>query len=126
MTKFKLFVYPVVAAISLLSAGLALADDPTVDNTAKLQFTSPKTRAQVLAELAQAQAAGATKVWSINYNPLRTALSTKTRQEVRAELVGAHDLGAMYAEDSGSFALARVPNVRQVTPIYAAVGATQR
>ena len=124
MTKFKLFVYPVVAAISLLSAGLALADDPTVDNTAKLQFTSAKTRAQVLTELAQA--AGATKVWSINYNPLRTALSTKTRQEVRAELVGAHDLGAMYAEDSGSFALARVPNVRQVAPIYAAVGATQR
>ena len=119
--------YPLIVVASLAAASVAFAapaayvehGDVTIDNTAAQSFANPKTRAQVQAELVQARADGSADAWSYTYNPLALAKSLKTRAEVRAEVDAKFDR-SMYGEDSGSFALSRVPAVRQAPAIYAA------
>jgi hypothetical protein len=117
MKKLTFLAYPLVALLSLAAAGVAFADDITPDSTASVP--SLKTRAQVQAELQQARANGSIKVWSTSYNPLTVAKTERTRAEVRAERDSRFDV-AMYGEDSGSFALSRLPAVRVAAPLLAA------
>lgn len=122
MNKLSTLVYPLVVIASLAAAGSAFADDPTIDDSAR--SVSLKSRAQVQDELFAARADGSIKVWSISYNPLRVAKSVKTRAEVKADVLAARGQSfdaTWYGEDSGSFALARMPAARQAAPIYAAV-----
>jgi hypothetical protein len=118
MNKFTVLTYPVIAVLSLLAAGAALAEDITPDNTATQVFASTKSRAQVQSELFAARADGSIKVWSTSYNPLALARSEKTRYEVRDTHAADH-AAAWYGEDSGSFALARVKPVHVAAPVYA-------
>ena len=119
--------YPLIVVASLAAASVAFAAPPafvehgdvTIDNTAAHSFANPKTRAQVQAERVQARADGSAEAWSYTYNPLALAKSLKTRAEVRASVDAQYDR-AMYGEDSGSFALSRVPAVRQAPAVYAA------
>ena len=122
MRKLSLLTYPAVALLSLAAAGTAFADDITPDDTATQVFAETKTRAQVQAELAAARADGSIKAWSIGYNPLAMARSTATRAEVQSALRAdrAADYAATwYGEDSGSFALGRLPAARVAAPVYA-------
>lgn len=99
-----------IAAAALFAATAALAEGPIGDNAREVAAASGKTRAQVQAELQQAIADGSIKAWSTSYNPLVVAKSTKTREQVRAELFaskGIDDPSLMTGEDSGAFALAR-------------------
>jgi hypothetical protein len=120
MKKLNTLVYPLVVIASLVAAGSAFADDPTIDNSANA--VSLKTRAQVQSELFAARADGSIKVSSIAYNPLLQAKSLKTRAEVKADVLAARGTGfgnVWYGEDSGSFALNRVQGVRNAMPTYA-------
>lgn len=109
-----------VAAASLFAAGASFADDITPDDTA--QALSLKSRADVQAELVKARADGSIRVWSTSYNPLTVAKSLRSRDEVRAEAAAANRAGydaQVYGEDSGSFAMNRVPASRVAAPVYA-------
>lgn len=116
MKKTTLLAYPLVAALSLIAAGAAFAEDGTIDNTA--QALSLKSREQVQAELFQARADGSIKVWSTSYNPLTVAKSLATREAVKAERVQGFAT-TWYGEDSGSFALQRQQPARVAGPVYA-------
>ena len=99
-----------IAAAAVLSAGTALADDPTPDSSASV--VAQKTRAQVASELAQAKRDGSAKVWSFSYqNKLQDLVhSDKSRADVKAEVLAARrsgELNAFVGEDSGSFYLSR-------------------
>jgi hypothetical protein len=126
MKTLTYLAYPLVVVASLAAASMAFAapadfvehGDVTIDNSATRALANPKTRAQVQAELLQARADGSSEAWSYNYNPLALAQSLKTRAEVRAEVDAQYDR-AMYGEDSGSFALSRVPAVRQSPALFA-------
>jgi hypothetical protein len=110
MNKFTLLSYPLVTLIALFSAGAALADSPTPDDSASQVWAQTKTRSAVQAELMQARADGSIKMTSISYNPLAVAQSVKTREAVRAEMFAARASGeaaAIVGEDSGSAYLAR-------------------
>ena len=109
-----------VAAFALLSAGTALADDPTPDNYA--QVPSQKTRAQVAGELAQARQDGSAKVWSFSYqNKLQNQVhSDRSRADVKSEVLAARasgELNAFVGEDSGSFYLSR-QGAKHVRPFH--------
>ncbi len=86
-----------------MPAGDAQPDYPGV-------WTSSLTRAQVQAELREAQRTGATRVWSTSYNHMAAAKSERSRDEVRAEVLAQQrQAGAsLIGEDSGSFALSPV------------------
>lgn len=121
MKKIAFLAYPVIAAVSVLAAGAAFAESPTRDDTQLAQST--KTREQVRTELFQARADGSIKVSSSSYNHMAAAKSLRTREEVRAEAIAAARVGhdaAWFGEDSGSFALNRLPAVRAAQPVYAA------
>lgn len=120
MNKLHFIAYPLVALASLLSSGIALADDPTPDNLSTVVFAQTKTRAQVVAEYHQARADGSMKVMSSSYNPLLTMKSTTSRAEVKATALASAPAADMYGEDSGSFALSRTPGSRSAGPVYAA------
>ena len=97
-----------LAALALVAATAAFADDITPDNNRDV--LSLKTREQVAAERTAAIRDGSSKVWSITYNQALVAKSVKTRGAVLAELRAAQadgSLNAFNGEDSGSFALAR-------------------
>ena len=97
-----------LAALALVAASAALADDITPDNYRDVP--SVKTRDQVVAEREAAKRDGSAKVWSTTYNQLAVTKSVKTRGAVLAELRAAQadgSLHAFYGEDSGAFALAR-------------------
>ena len=96
-----------IAAVLAVAATSALADDITVDTT---PFVSSRTRAEVQAELGNFQKAG-TSPWSIQYNPLKSFASAKTRSQVQAEYIASRDaVRALTGEDSGSAYLARGGN----------------
>jgi hypothetical protein len=126
MKTLTYLAYPLVVVASLAAASVAFAapadfiehGDVTIDNTATRAFANGKTRAQVQAELFQARADGSAEAWSYNYNPALLARSLRTRAEVRAEVDPKYDR-EMYGEDSGSFALSRVPTVRQSPALFA-------
>jgi len=72
-----------------------------------LQFNSTKTRAEVQAELAQFKHAG-TSPWAMEYNPLASFTSQRSRAAVQAEYIADRDaVAAMTSEDSGSTYLAK-------------------
>ena len=111
-------------ALALVTAGAALAESPTPDNTASHVFAHPKTRAQVQAELMQARADGSIKVWSTQYNPLMVAKSMLSRAEVQAALEAARasgELGIYGAEDSGATHLARAGQTKPAGAVIAAL-----
>jgi hypothetical protein len=124
MNKLNLLAYPLVTLMALFSAGAALADSPTPDNTASQVWAQTKTRAQVQAELLQARADGSIKMTSISYNPLAASQSVKTREAVRAEMLAARASGeaaANVGEDSGSAYLARATTPADTTHLLARV-----
>lgn len=87
-----------IAALAIV-AGNAYAESPTV---VKDDFTSTKSRTEVLAELDAYKKAGVNP-WSISYNPLRSFQSTATRGQVTAAYIAARDeVAAINGEDSGS------------------------
>jgi hypothetical protein len=91
------------ALVLIASAGSALADDITIDNT---RFVSSKSRAEVQAELQQFQRAGGDP-WAQDYNPLQSFASGKSRAEVSAEYRASRDeVAALTGEDSGATRLA--------------------
>jgi hypothetical protein len=103
------------ALVLIASAGSALADDITIDNT---RFVSGKSRAEVQAELQQFQRAGVNP-WARDYNPLQSFASGKSRAEVTAEYLAArNEVAALTGEDSGaSWLAARAPAA--VAPVLA-------
>jgi Domain of unknown function (DUF4148) len=124
MTKLNLITYPLISLLAIFSAGAALADSPTPDNTSSQVWSQTKTRAQVQAELVQARADGSIKMTSISYNPLAVAQSVKTREAVRAEMLAARASGeaaAIVGEDSGSAYLARATTPADTTHLLARV-----
>jgi hypothetical protein len=115
-------------ALSLVTAGAALAESPTPDNTASHVFAHPKTRAQVQAELKQARADGSIKVWSTQYNPLTVAKSTMSRADVQAAVETARasgELSIYAAEDSGSTYLARAGQPKPADAVFASLPQAQ-
>ena len=112
MNKLNRIVYPLIALLSVAAAMSAHAESPTRDDGLTQVWTSTKTRAQVLTELAQARADGTIEVHSISYNPLLLAKSTLSREEVRAQArveLATNPQAQMLGEDSGAFYLAQHP-----------------
>jgi hypothetical protein len=107
-----------VSALLLAAfAGSALADDPTIVNE---NFTSTKTRAEVLAELQAYQASGVNP-WSMTYQPLKYFQSATTREAVVADyLASRNEVHALTGEDSGSAWLAQARGV--VLPVTTFAG----
>lgn len=112
-----------IALVSMIAAGAAQAEGPLEDNHAVQAAVSTKTRAEVLAELAQARRDGSIRVSSIAYNPAQDSQSLKTREQVRSELMAARHSGQaqdLIGEDSGSIALSRnLRQHREAAPILA-------
>ncbi len=90
----KLLASAIVSAAALLSAGVQ-AQEATVEPAPAV---SQKTRAQVLAELAQARADGSIKAVSAGY--IEPAKSVRTRAEVLAEVRNAKANGEYAALNS--------------------------
>jgi hypothetical protein len=91
------------ALVLVASAGSALADDITIDNT---PFVSTRTRAEVLAELQQFKASGVNP-WSQNFDQLKAFRSATTRAQVSAEYLASREqTAATTGEDSGATWLA--------------------
>ena len=91
----------IVAALSAAAFG-AQADEADGSQYAG-QFISVATRAQVQAQLVQPGA----NVWSIQYNPLATFKSQRTRAAVEADFLANREaVAALTSEDSGSAFLA--------------------
>ena len=112
MNKLNLLVYPVISVLALAAAFAARAESPTLDNSAAQVWSQAKTRAQVQAELVQARADGSMKFHSISYNPMLTAKTTLTREEVRAQARVDRSINPQaqfYGEDSGSLYLSQLP-----------------
>ena len=121
-SQLTFIVYPAIVALSVVAAVSAHAESPTLDNTSKQAWSETRTSEQVRTELLQARADGTTKVWSISYNPLHKAQSLKSREQVRAEVLGqrAADNGnPLVGEDSGSFFLAQQKPAREAARVLA-------
>ena len=87
----------IIAAFAVLgSTGSVLAQE-FVDPAAN--FVSTRTRAEVVAELKQAQADGTDRVLETAYPIIRQTGTPRTRTEVLAELKQAQDDGSYYAND---------------------------
>lgn len=112
-----------IIAMSLAAAAIttAYAEDITPDDTATLVFASPKTPAQVRAELLQARADGSIAVWSAAYDPLRAVTSERTRDDVVSEAIAARSVPSLLGEDSGSFELSRASHTQVGGSVMAAV-----
>jgi hypothetical protein len=117
-----------IIALSLAAATVttAYAEDITPDDTATVVFASPKTRAQVQAELFQARADGSAAVWADDYNPLRLAVSERSREAVQAEVLAAQGAPSFYGEDSGSFELAKAATQPVASPVLAGLSSGKR
>lgn len=121
MSKISNLLATAAVATLGLAGSAAFAQEATYE--LPLPATSQTTRAQVLAELAQARRDGSINVWSISYNPLAAAKSLKTRAEVQAQVQGAQaqaEMAALIGEDSGSFALSRQALPRDAGRVLAA------
>jgi hypothetical protein len=105
----------ILLAAALATAGFAAQADEADGSQFALQFNGTRTRAEVQAELAQYKQAGVNP-WSIQYNPLNSFRSAKTRAQVQAEYLADRDaVAAFTAEDSGSAYLAAHKPVRAAT-----------
>ena len=87
-----------IAALTVFAAGAALADDPTIDNSASVP--SLKTRAQVIAEYQQGKVDGSINAWSNRpqLNKAQDIKSVRTRAEVRADVIAARATDACRIE----------------------------
>lgn len=122
MNALKLAIYPIVSVLALAAAGIVHAESPTPTPREYTEFSSNKTRADVVAEYHQARKDGTLRVWSTQYNPLTAMKVEKTREQVRAEVLASRLNENLYGEDSGSFALNR-GDVRTIsTPTLASAG----
>ena len=114
-----------IAALTVLAAGAALADDPTIDNSASVQ--SLKTRAQVVAEYERAKVDGSISAWS-NRPQLTKAQdikSVRARADVKADVVAARaagELNTAIGEDSGALAVNVKPRATIPTTLAAHTG----
>ena len=100
-----------LSALLLAAAGGAFAESPLA--AGDTVFASSATRAQVQSELAAYKQAGVNP-WATSYNPLRSFVSTTSRDAVTADYLAARNqVRAFGGEDSGSAWLAesRVPGV---------------
>lgn len=84
------------ALVLTVLSGSVLANAPTATSSA----STPKTRAQVVAELQQARANGEISVGDADYPYQPKFVSTKTRAEVVAELVRARANGELNVGDA--------------------------
>lgn len=100
------------AGIGLLSSTIALADSGDVDPS--VGFVSTKSRAEVIAELATARAAGQIHHGERAHEPVFVAASTKTRAQVRAEMQEARRLGLMSVRGDTEL---QAPTAQQVEQI---------
>jgi hypothetical protein len=108
--------YAISAAIALVAAGTAWADDITIDPN---PFVSTASRAQVQAELMQFRTAG-TDPWADDYNQLAQFRSGMTRAEATAGFLASRAAVAAYtSEDSGSSYMARMnaPAIHRTTDV---------
>lgn len=123
MSKLQLFVYPVVAAVSLAAAMAAHAEGPLVDIGATQASAQGKTRAEVKAELLQAVADGSYKAGGAGYDPLAfvpQATTSRTVLAVKARVARDGGLAAaMVGEDSGSFYLSAHQGGRDASRVLA-------
>jgi hypothetical protein len=113
-----------IAALTVLAAGAALADDPTIDNSASVP--SLKTRAQVIAEYEQAKVDGSIGAWSNRpqMNKAQDIKSVRARADVKADVVAARaagELNTAIGEDGGALAVnakrrAAVPTTLAAAP----------
>lgn len=114
-----------VAALSLVAAGGAFAQEATVDP--RVPTASTVTRAEVRAELNRARAAGELVVNEADYGRLPRTPGAASRDAVRAELAAArasgewHTLGA----EAYDFAAARHTTPRTVASTQMAQSATR-
>lgn len=98
-----------VAAVALLSAGTAFAQEATPDTWLQ-SVVSTQSRAEVRAELVAARQSGLTKAWSAGYiEPLR---SHQVRAQVKAETVRAIATGEVKAINAEVYSFAPVLPVR--------------
>jgi len=90
------------ALVLTVLSGSVLANAPTATTSASSvsSASSPKTRAQVIAELEQARANGELNVGDADYPYQQKFVSTKTRAEVVAELVRARASGELSVGDA--------------------------
>ncbi|HSW03366.1 DUF4148 domain-containing protein [Aquabacterium sp.] len=115
-----------IAALTVFATGAALADDPTIDNSANT--LTLKTRAQVVAELKQAQADGSISAWANRpqMNKAQDIKSVRVRADVKSDVIAARaagDLNTVTGEDSGALAFNAK---RRVTTPTTVVAASQR
>lgn len=95
-----------LAGLLALAGFAAHAESPDPSGQYATSTASSRTRAEVLAELAQYKKAGVNP-WSTSYNPLKSFRSAKSREQVQQEFVASRDEAkAMTGEDSGSAWLA--------------------
>jgi hypothetical protein len=107
----------IIAALSIVAAGAALAESPTLDSSAAT--LSLKTREQVIAEYHRAIADGSIRAYANRpqLTPAQDIKSVRSRQDVQAEVVAARatgELNASTGEDGG--ALARYSPRRAAVP----------
>ncbi|HET6827999.1 MAG TPA: DUF4148 domain-containing protein [Ramlibacter sp.] len=88
-----------IAIFSTLASSHAFAEGPLPE---PVQFVSTKSRAQVQAELAAYQREGVNP-WSIAYNPLKTFVSTQTREQATAEYLANREQVAAMTSEAGDF-----------------------
>ena len=106
-------------ALSLVAAGSALADDPTIEAS---RAPSTLTRAEVTAQVLQARAAGTLTVSDAQLNQGDAVVSTRSREDVRAETLAAIASGEIHAltAETVAFQLPTITNRRAtVTTIMA-------
>lgn len=116
----------IIAAVSMASLAVtsAWAGEATPDTTASQTFKVTKTRAAVIAELAQARADGSMAEWTTEYSAPRTVVASITREEVKAAMRVNRDAGlvaAVLGEDSGSFYLSQQAQPGAATPLLARI-----
>jgi len=93
-------VRPLIAAIALVAAGSAFAQEATNDGFDAVRGVTQESRAEVRADLVQARAPGELRAYSTGYLPSVSKTSSLTRAEVRAETLAARNSGELDAIDA--------------------------
>ena len=112
-----------LASLASVAVTSAWAGEATPDTTASQTFKVTKTRAAVIAELAQARADGSMAEWTTEYSAPCTVVASITREEVKAAMRVNRDAGlaAVLGEDSGSFYLSQQAQPGAATPLLARI-----
>lgn len=124
MNKLIIIAAVSMASLASVSATSAWAGEATPDTTASQTFKVTKTRAAVIAELAQARADGSMAEWTTEYSAPCTVVASITREEVKAAMRVNRDAGlaaAVLGEDSGSFYLSQQAQPGAATPLLARI-----